>query len=58
MPDHFHMIINPKNSEDYTKIISSIKRNFTQNIDDDFVAEDISESKIERKEKDILQRRF
>ena len=31
LPDHFHMILNIKNSNDYPKIISYIKRHFSKN---------------------------
>jgi len=31
MPDHFHMIITPKNAEDYPHIIRTIKQYFSKN---------------------------
>jgi len=33
LPDHMHMIISPKNPNDYSKIIAHIKRSFTYGLD-------------------------
>lgn len=33
LPDHFHIIIKPENIEDFSKIIGSVKKNFTYNLD-------------------------
>lgn len=33
LPDHLHMIITPKNSLEYSKIISHIKRSFLYGLD-------------------------
>lgn len=61
MPEHFHMILKPHKINDYPKIISIIKRNFTkslpQNIRDELVKE-ISLSKINKHESGVWHRRF
>ncbi len=58
LPDHFHIILNPENIDDFPKIIGTIKRNFTRKIDEKYVDESISDSRKIRKEKGIWQRRF
>lgn len=58
MPDHFHIIMKSKEAQDFSKIISTVKRSFTQAIDEDFKDENISASRIKRNEKGVWQRRF
>ena len=33
LPDHIHMIMTPKNSKDYSRIIAHIKRSFTYGLE-------------------------
>lgn len=58
LPDHFHIIIKPEKTDNFPKIIGTIKRNFTQSISNNFQNENISDSRIKRNEKGIWQRRF
>lgn len=58
LPEHFHIIIKPTNSEDFSKIIGMIKRKFTQSLSDIFEYEPFLESRIKRYEKNVWQRRF
>ena len=57
LPDHIHMIITPKNVNDYPKIIQSIKYNFSKryNIDEHI---EQSQSRYRRKMKPIWQKRY
>jgi len=69
LPDHLHMIITPKISIEYSKIISHIKRSFvygvvgrgvltpTNNIDESRKV-NLSSSKYNRKHSGIWQERF
>ena len=61
LPDHLHMIIDPKDANEYPKIISYLKRKFTylvnknhENRNDSF----LSESKKKKRESNIWQRRY
>lgn len=36
LPDHFHIIIKPNKADDFSKIIGFVKRNFTQNLIENF----------------------
>lgn len=56
LPEHFHMVLKPENICDYPKIISRIKHYFSRNID--FQVENISHSKLSKREKGIWQRRY
>jgi putative transposase len=60
MPDHLHMIIKPNIPEEYSKIVSYIKRKFSniyyQNRNNREYK--LSESRREKRESDIWQRRF
>lgn len=56
LPDHIHMIINPETAEEYPKIISRIKHYFSRNME--YINENISASKISKREKGIWQRRY
>ena len=58
MPNHFHVIIKPKNINEFSKIIGSIKKRFSYALNEKFVDENISESRIKRSEKGVWQRRF
>ena len=59
LKDHFHLLIKTKNIKDYSKIITLIKRTFSQNIDINKIKDyQLSQSNIKRKECDIWQRRF
>ena len=57
LPDHFHMIITPKNADDYPKIIHAIKYNFSKRYHCD---EDIGQSysRYKRNIKPIWQKRY
>ena len=61
LPDHFHMIITPKNPKEYSKIITSIKRNFNYGLDKNVKTEAkkaLSASGDRRQHSGIWQRRF
>ncbi|MFA7658634.1 MAG: transposase [Candidatus Gastranaerophilaceae bacterium] len=58
LPNHFHMILKPQKIEEFSVITGSIKRRFTKALDVDFKNNNLSISKIKRKEKGIWQRRF
>jgi putative transposase len=59
LPDHFHMIITPKHAEDYSKIISFIKRYFSRNCFRHYYAHLLqSSSRENRGMKPIWQKRF
>lgn len=54
--DHLHMILNPKDINNYPKIISSIKYSFSRNIE--YKKQDKTPTEIKRKEKGVWQRRY
>ena len=59
LPNHLHMIISPKNINEYPEIIRKIKSYFSRNIDISQIDNyEISESKKNKGEKDIWQRRY
>ena len=59
LPDHFHMIISPRDAEEYPKIVSSIKRYFSRYCDPKYYADlEQSKSRSERGMKPIWQKRF
>jgi len=58
LPDHFHVILSPKNVNEFSKIIGYLKKEFTKAISDELKNENISESRLKRNEKGIWQRRF
>ena len=59
LPDHFHMIITPKHSEEYPKIISAIKRYFSRHCEPKHYAHlEQSLSRYKRNMKPIWQKRF
>ena len=59
LPDHFHMIITPKHSEEYPKIISAVKRYFTRHCDQKYYAHlEQSTSRHQRNMKPVWQKRF
>lgn len=58
LPDHFHIIIKPKNINEFSKIIGSIKKRFSYPLSEEFVIKDISKSRSKRSEKGVWQRRF
>ena len=55
LPEHIHIIIQPENINDFSKIVFSIKYAFSKYLPKD---DELCESKIKRKEKGIWQRRF
>jgi len=55
LPDHIHMIIIPKNVNEYPKIIKAIKYNFSRHFN---VEEEQSYSRYKRKIKPIWQKRY
>jgi len=55
LPDHIHMIITPKVTTDYPKIVKAIKYNFSTRLDIDEVQ---SYSRRKRKFKPIWQKRY
>ena len=59
LPNHVHMIIKPKNIKEYPLIVKAIKSDFSKNIDISTIKDyKISESKKQKNEKDIWQRRY
>jgi len=58
LPDHIHMIIEEPELKNYSNIISSIKKVFSHNINKIYKNNELSESRIKRKETGIWQRRF
>lgn len=58
LPEHFHVIIKPAKTDDFSKIIGVVKRTFTQSLIDIMDNDAISDSRIKRNEKGIWQRRF
>ena len=61
LPDHFHMIITPKNHNDYPKIISHIKRSFVYGLNKEFKKKIFWEQSLtsrKRKLAGVWQKRF
>ena len=61
LPDHFHIIISLKNAMHYPLIVSSIKRTFTNLLDNKIkvtLKKNLSESKIKKRESGVWHRRF
>jgi len=61
LPDHLHMIITPKDPQEYSKIISHIKRSFVYGLDETLknkAKEEISDRQYKRKLSGIWQKRF
>ncbi len=56
LPEHFHMIIYPTNAKDYSLIISSIKRNFSNSLDGKIkqqLKQNLSPSKLRKGESGV-----
>ena len=65
LPDHIHLILLPKNINEYPKIIFAIKYHFSRNIKNNGNGglgnppyRGLTKSKLKKKEKGIWQRRF
>ena len=59
LPEHFHMIISPENIKEYPEIIRKIKCSFSKEINIDYIEDyELTESRKNKKEKDIWQRRY
>lgn len=61
MPEHFHVILRPEYISDYPKIISLIKKEFTKSLPNNLrleLLQEISESKVKKRESGVWQRRF
>ena len=61
LPDHLHMIITPDNPEEYSKIITHIKRSFVYGLDASLITKaklHLSISSYKRKLSGIWQKRF
>ncbi|MEI8128687.1 MAG: transposase [bacterium] len=61
LPDHMHLILNLDDLSDYSSIISLVKSNFSKNIDENEllnIKEQLTASKIKKREKGVWQRRF
>lgn len=59
LPDHIHMTIQPQEIKKYPEIIKGIKTHFSRNIDETKLEDyKLTESRKEKKEKDIWQRRY
>lgn len=59
LPDHLHLIIEPRNVEEYPEIIKGIKTYFSRNIDESKIEDyKLTKSREGKKEKDVWQRRY
>jgi len=61
LPDHLHMIITPKQANEYSKIVSHIKRSFVYGLDDKYkqnLKMSLSNSSYKRKLSAVWQKRF
>ena len=61
LPDHFHMVITPAKPEEYSKIITAIKRNFVYGLDQKSkiqAKQRLTASTQKRQHSGIWQRRF
>ncbi|MGN0030453.1 MAG: REP-associated tyrosine transposase [Candidatus Gastranaerophilaceae bacterium] len=58
LKEHCHMIISASNPNDIPQIIRTIKFNFSINVSEKFICQNLSESAIKRGEKSIWQRRY
>lgn len=59
LPDHIHMIIEPKETKQYPEIIKGIKTYFSRAIDEIKLEDyELTQSRKDKKEKDIWQRRY
>jgi len=59
LPDHFHMIIKPKNAKEYPKIIQGIKYHFSRHIEPGYYQHlEQSHSRTKRALKPIWQKRY
>lgn len=61
MPEHFHMIIRPEVNEEFPKVVSLIKIHFTKSLPKNLrleLSQEISSSKVNKRESDVWQRRF
>jgi len=59
LPEHIHMIIKPAEIDKYPEIIKLIKTYFSRNMDADKINDyNPSKSRVNKKEKDIWQRRY
>ena len=56
LPEHFHIILYPKNINEYPKIISAIKHYFSSKLG--IKAIDLTPSKMKKREKGIWHRRY
>ncbi len=58
LPEHIHMIINPKNINEYPKIVSSIKHYFSRNVGQVCPTDILKTGYTNKREKGIFQRRY
>jgi len=61
MPEHFHVILKPKEIYDYPKIVSIIKRSFTKSLPlklRNQLENELTASKIKKHESGVWHRRF
>ena len=59
LPEHMHLIITPKISSDYPKIVRAMKYHFSKHLDSKYYAHmEQSESRSKRGSKPIWQKRF
>jgi putative transposase len=56
MPEHMHLLLKPEKIEEYPKIIFAVKYHFSKNLPNS--NENLSQSKIAKKEKGIWHRRY
>jgi len=55
MPEHLHMVLVLKNADEYPKIIASMKRYFSENMEHTF---QVTQSKSKKRELGVWQRRY
>ena len=61
LPEHIHMLIKPKVVKEYPEIISCVKREFTNNLDEMIkidIKKTLSQSKIKKRESGVWHRRY
>lgn len=58
LKEHCHTIISASNPNDVPQIIRTIKFNFSINVSEKFICQNLSDSAIKRGEKGIWQRRY
>lgn len=58
LKEHCHLIVSADNPNNISKIIRTIKYNFSVNIDEKYICKNLTKSAVLRGEKGVWQRRF